>query len=189
MTILAKSILGATAATALAVAAPAQARDHDNGIDAGDVIAGALIIGGIAAIASAASGNDDRYDRRHDPRYGDRSDRRYDPRYGDRYDRGYGNQSPRSAIQQCSAAAQREASRYGRAQVTEITDIDRERRGFEVEGRIVVEEQNYGYRGRNGRYNRNARYDRRGYSDYDRGRFSCRIRYGRIDRLRVRGLD
>ncbi len=174
MTIIAKSMLGAAAATALAVAAPAQARDHDNGIDAGDVIAGALIIGGIAAIASAASDGDDRYDRR------------YDPRYGDRYDRGYANQSPRSAIQQCSAAAQREASRYGRAQVTEITDIDRERRGFEIEGRIAVDESRYGYRGG---YGRNARYDRRGYSDYELGRFSCRIRYGRIDRLRVRGLD
>lgn len=37
-------------------------RDRDR-IDAGDVIAGALIIGGIFAIASAASSNNDRYDR------------------------------------------------------------------------------------------------------------------------------
>ena len=48
---------------AVASAAPAQAqwrerdRDRGNGIDAGDVIAGALIIGGIAAVASAARRN------------------------------------------------------------------------------------------------------------------------------------
>lgn len=41
-------------------------RHHDRGIDGGDVLAGILILGGIAAIASAASkpkaGHDERYD-------------------------------------------------------------------------------------------------------------------------------
>ena len=45
----------AVGAMALAGATPAQARDRDDGISVGDVIAGAVIIGGIAAVASAAS--------------------------------------------------------------------------------------------------------------------------------------
>jgi hypothetical protein len=52
----------ALAASLSMAASPALARDrwhngrhHDRGIDAGDVLAGVLIIGGIAAIASAAS--------------------------------------------------------------------------------------------------------------------------------------
>ena len=90
--------------------------------------------------------------------------------------------TPRQAVSQCSTAAQRDASRYGRARVTEITDVDEKRNGYDVSGRIVVDE---------GRYRRGHRdrYDRRGYNDYDRGRFECRIRNGRINRLRVRGLD
>lgn len=47
-------------------------RHRDDGIDAGDVIAGVLILGGIAAIASAASGSRDGpepYPRSEDPRY------------------------------------------------------------------------------------------------------------------------
>ena len=49
----------AVGAMALVGATPVQARDrHGDGIDAGDIIAGAVILGGIAAIASAASKND-----------------------------------------------------------------------------------------------------------------------------------
>ena len=79
-TALAKGTVAAVAAgaMALATATPAFAdrRDRD-GISAGDVIAGALIIGGIAAVASAASNNNDRYDRAgygNDRRYGYRGD-------------------------------------------------------------------------------------------------------------------
>lgn len=170
MNILGKTLMGATAATALAVAAPAQARDHD-GIDAGDVIAGALVLGGIAAVAAAVSDGDDdhRYDRRHG-RYDD-----YDRRYNRRH---YGQRMrPRRAIRQCRRAARHEASRYGRAQITEITEVDRRRDGYRIRGRLLVEEGRYGRRG----HYRNA--------GYDEGRFSCRIRHGRIDRLRVRGLN
>ena len=66
MNILTKSLLGAGAAAAalVTVAAPAQAqyrydrydRNRD-GISAGEVIAGAVILGGIAAVI-ASSGND-----------------------------------------------------------------------------------------------------------------------------------
>ena len=45
----------AVGAMALGGATPAQARGHDDGISVGEVIAGAVIIGGIAAVASAAS--------------------------------------------------------------------------------------------------------------------------------------
>ncbi len=172
MTIIGKTLMGATAATALAVAAPAQARDND-GIDTGDVLAGVLVLGGIAAVAAAIDGNDgDRYDRRHTRQrdYNYRGDyRRGDYRYGQRL-------RPRQAIRQCRRAARQEASRYGRARVTEITEVDRRDDGYRVRGRLLVEE---------------GRYGRRGYrtADYDRGRFSCRVRYGQIDRLRVRGLN
>ena len=61
-----KGLMATAAAGAMALTATpaaAQYRDRDRGIDAGDVIAGALIIGGIAAVASAAKNNryDDRY--------------------------------------------------------------------------------------------------------------------------------
>ncbi|MFM2256769.1 MAG: hypothetical protein RIQ28_616, partial [Pseudomonadota bacterium] len=62
MSFLTKSVLGAGAAAAamVSLAAPAQARDRyrdNDGISAGEVIAGALVIGGLAAILS--SGDDD----------------------------------------------------------------------------------------------------------------------------------
>lgn len=61
----------ALAASVSMIATPAMARDrwhhgrhHDRGIDAGDVLAGALIIGGIIAIADAASKSDRNDDHR-----------------------------------------------------------------------------------------------------------------------------
>ncbi|PKP96186.1 MAG: hypothetical protein CVT76_07440, partial [Alphaproteobacteria bacterium HGW-Alphaproteobacteria-15] len=59
--------LGAVAATALtaATATPAMADDYRDrgGIGAGEIIAGAVVIGGIAALAGAFDG--DRNDRRY----------------------------------------------------------------------------------------------------------------------------
>ena len=51
MKTISKALIGTVAAGAMALSAsPAAARDrHDDGIDAGDIIAGALVIGGIAA--------------------------------------------------------------------------------------------------------------------------------------------
>lgn len=82
-------------------------RYRRNRIDGGDVLAGVLILGGIAAIASAAS-NNNRREREERRRY---EDRRYDDsRYDDRrYDRRYSN--PRradgsgldNAVSQCLA--------------------------------------------------------------------------------------
>ena len=59
MKTISKALVGTVAAGAMALSAtPAAARDrHHDGVDAGDIIAGALVIGGIAAVASSI-GND-----------------------------------------------------------------------------------------------------------------------------------
>lgn len=186
------TLLAATAATLVAATAPAMARDRHygrggDGIDAGDVIAGALIIGGIAAVASAASNNDRYNDRYNDRRYDDRyDDRGYNSDYG-YYRNGYGS---RTAVEQCVQAAQRDAGRYGRARITDVTSINRIRGGYEIKGRLVVAgnrwSNRYG-RGYDGwdRYGYN--YDRYG-NDYDKGKFSCVTRYGNVQNLRFSGL-
>ena len=201
MKILTKSLLsaGAAAAALVSVAAPAEARGRDNdGITAGEVIAGAVIIGGIAAVI--ASSDNDRDDRRDNGRY---DDRRYDDRGGyndgryedrdDRYDNGhrrgrgrghddYGydrQNGSRSAVNQCITAVENWASRYSRADVTQINYIDRTRNGYRVTGNLVVQD---GYRGRN-------RYDRGYDRGYDKGRFTCYVERGRVIDVDYRGLD
>ena len=190
MKYLSKTTLALAAAATVISATPAQAgrfdRHNGDGISTGDVIAGALIIGGIAAVAVAASnGRDGRYDARYDDRYDDRDDRRGDYSRGG-YDRSDRRFSSRAAVDQCVRAAQNQASRYGRARVTDVTKIDRVRGGYEVRGRLVVEERGYN-RGRDD-WNRNGnRYDR--YNDgYDKGRFSCVARYDGVADLRLSGL-
>ncbi len=177
---LAKGTIAAVAAGAMAMGAvaPAQAqsqwRDHDRGgISAGEIIAGALIIGGIAAVASAASR--------------DRGDRY------DRYDRGGWDRAgnPRAAVEQCVYAAERNASRRAYrsgAKVTDIRNVDRKRDGYTVKGRIAVNTNNRDWR-------RGWNNDYRGwnnrYSGYDAGRFTCKVRNGRvvdIDYSGIRGL-
>jgi hypothetical protein len=166
MTNLTKTLVGTVAAGAMAVstAAPALAKDRDGGIGAGEVIAGALIIGGIAAVAAASKNKNDTYGYSHDRRY------RNTYRYGNnhRYGRGY-RSNPDQAVQRCASAAQRDASRYGRGRVdvTQITGIKHRHDGFNIKGRIAVHSR---------------------YSGYDRGKFSCKIRYGRIADLKVSGI-
>ncbi len=212
MNMLSKTALLATAGAVLMTAVPAQARGGNWGrdkIDAGDVIAGALIIGGIAAIASAAS-NDDGYrgGRYDDGRYeGGRyeNDRGYRGRgHGGGYNSGYGEENgaydrgngSRWAVEQCISAAKRQASRYGWARVTDVTSINRVRGGYEVRGRIVVEDRGgrggYGHGGYNsygnGNYDRGYQYDR--YNDgYDKGRFACVTNYNRVADIRLGGLQ
>ena len=78
MNFMTKTLLGAGAAAAalVSVTVPAQARDrHDrnrdrDSISAGEIIAGAVVLGGLAAVLS--SGNNGRNDRRgYDDRYDD----------------------------------------------------------------------------------------------------------------------
>jgi hypothetical protein len=157
--------LGAVAATALTAASvtPAMAddrRDRD-GIGAGEIIAGAVVIGGIAALAGAFDG--DRNDRRYDNRdYRDRNYRDRDFR-GDRYDRGGFGINPRTAVDRCVRAAENQARRFGGyryADVIDVRDLDRTRDGFRVRGRIEV---GGGFRGRgNDRGNFTCRFDGRG---------------------------
>lgn len=185
-----KGFVGTVAAGALALASatPALARDyhhHDHdGISAGDVIAGALVIGGIAAIASAANHDNDRYDRG----YGD----------GRGYD-GYGYRGdPRQAVERCVKTATRQANRYsygGRARVTDIRDIDPDRDGFTIHGRIAVNTQGRYWRNGDGNYGRGWDGDYRGWNNnlrgYDAGSFTCRVRNGRVmdvDFNGIRGL-
>ena len=195
MKTLSKALVGTIAAGAMAIssATPAFAehRDRDRGgISAGDVIAGALVIGGIAAIASAASRND----RDRDYRYGDYrdGDYRYD-RAG--YDRGgYGyRENPRQAVEQCVYAAERyAASRYGRADVTDIRQIRDTRYGFEVKGRIAVNTRGRDWRRGDGNYGQGWGGDYRGWNNgmrgYDSGSFSCKIERGRVVDLDVDGI-
>jgi len=196
MKTMSKALVGTVAAGAMALssATPAFAEHRDRaGVSAGDVIAGALIIGGIAAVASAASNNNDRYDR--DYRY----DRAGYGGYG--YNQGYGYRNdyawrgnPRRAIEQCVYAAERNAARYsyGRADVTDIRDIRETRYGYEVRGRIAVNSNGRDWRRGDGTYGRGWNGDYRGWNDnlrgYDSGSFKCRIERGRIVDLDYNGI-
>lgn len=192
-----KALVGTIAAGAMAVssAAPAFADtrgNHRDGISAGDVIAGALVIGGIAAVAAAASNNDRDYDYRYD-----RAGYRYDD-YRGGY--GYGNryrENPRQVVEQCVRAAERTAGRYsyGRADVTDIREVRDTRYGYEVRGRIAVNSMGRGWRSGDGYYGRGWGGDYRGWNNslrgYDSGSFKCKFERGRvvdIDFSGIRGL-
>ena len=188
MKTLTKALLGTGAAAAAMVSAvqPAMARDRD-GIDVGDIIAGAVVLGGIAAVAGAI-GNGDRYGTYGEP-YG------YDDRYGEYSRYGYRNAgNPRQAVEQCVRTAESAASRYsyGRADVTDVRDIDRNSRGYTVRGRIAVNSQGRGYRNGDPRYGRGWNNDYRGWNDnlrgYDAGNFKCRVEYGRVVDLDFSGI-
>lgn len=189
-----KALVGTAAAAAVAVssATPAMARDHRGGIDGGDIVAGALVIGGIAAIAAAAGNNNDRYD---DGRYNYSDDwRGGNGRYRQGY---YGQGNARGAIEQCVRTAERTASRYsyGRADVTDVRDIRQTRWGYEVKGRIAVNSSGRDWRRGDRDYGRGWNGDYRGWDNslrgYDSGSFKCKVERGRvvdIDYSGIRGL-
>lgn len=173
---LAKGTLGTVAAGAMALASatPAVAKDrHKDGIDAGEVIAGALVIGGIAALAGAFDGDKHRYRDRHyrDRNYnyrGNHGNYHYNNNYRYSYN-GYNRGNPRRAVERCIRAAERQAQRFGGyrfADVTRIRDVDRTRSGFKVKGRIVVQ----GFRGQ------------------DRGKFTCRVGPGQRPQINFRDI-
>jgi len=182
-----KSLVATAAAGAMAMASatPAMAqrgdrhRDHD-GISTGEVIAGALVIGGIAAIA-ASSGRDRDY-----------RDGRYD-RDRDNYYSRYGN--PRSAVEQCVNAAESRANRYsygGRADVTDIRSVKDTRYGYTVKGRIAVNSSGRGWRNGDNRYGRGWGNDYRGWNDnlrgYDAGNFTCKVSGSRVQSVNFSGI-
>ena len=154
-----KLITGAAAAALLTVSAsPAEAqyryRHRDRGIDAGDIITGVAILGGIAAVASAL----------------DRDGGRYGYNYRDRYRDGYS-----AAVNACGYEAERMAR--GRVRITDVDRTGNDR--YRVRG---VVESGYGDRyDRDDRYDRYDRYGR--YDRYDRGdRYDRYGRYDRYDR-------
>lgn len=98
------------------------------------------------------------------------------------HNRGWNNGgNARVAINACSRAAERSASRhgYGRANVSDIRDVRNTRHGFEVRGRIDVRD---GWRG----------VDRNDWRRNDRGRdsgsFQCRFERGRIVAFDIDGI-
>lgn len=200
----ARAAMGSLLATSmLATAVPANAQyyggrhhgRHHDGIDAGDVIAGAIIIGGLAAILSGGgrSGRD-----RADRGYDRRNDGYYDNYDWDRYG------GSREAIERCVHAVERRGGQRDDVDVRRITDIERIRGGYRVRGQVAVDYRG-GYRGdwrdRDGygdRYGDRDGYARDGYnrgwdrdrrqSYDDRGRFSCTVRYGRVEDVNFRGI-
>jgi hypothetical protein len=172
MKFMTKSLLGAGAAAAalVSVAAPAQARDRydrdRDGISAGEIIAGAVVLGGLAAVLSA--GNNDRY---------------YS---GDNYDynrNAYRGGNSRVAVNQCVTSVERWANGYNRSEVTQVRDIQRTRYGYRVKGNVVVQDGGRAY----GSGYRNAR---NGYArGYDKGRFTCTVEWGRVVDIDYKGLD
>lgn len=162
MKAISKTILGAgaTAVAALSFAAPAEAQYRDRyrdrgGIDAGDIIQGVAILGGIAAVTSALGRDSSRYG------YG----------YGDRYRNHYNY-----AVQSCAQQAQRMAR--GQVRILDVDRVGNDR--YRVRG-VVQSGYGGGYAGGGYGYDRNDRYDRYGRSDrydrydrYDRGGYGGR---------------
>lgn len=196
MTSITKALVGTVAAGAMAIsaAAPAMARDHGGGIGAGEIIAGALVLGGIAAVASASS-NNRAYGYSYD-RAGYDGNRWGQGGYGNGYNQGR-NSNPRQAIEMCVRTAENQASRYsyGRADVTDVRDVRNTRWGYEVRGRIAVNSQGRGWRDGDNRYGRGWGGDYRGWNNnlrgFDSGSFTCKVERGRvadIDFSGIRGL-
>ena len=190
-----RTLVGSAAAGAMAISAatPAFARDgdHGSGIGAGEIIAGAVVLGGIAAVASAASNNDRDYGYSRAGYDGWRGDR------GNGWNRGYGNggrDNPRQAIERCVRQAESQAGRhsYGRADVTDVRDVRETRYGYEVRGRIAVNAMGRGWRNSDSRYGRGWGGDYRGWNDsmrgYDSGSFTCKFERGRIVDLDFSGI-
>ncbi len=103
---------------------------HRNRVDVGDILTTVLIIGGIAAIANAASKN--KRDRRED-------DRRYPGDYPRERSNGYGNDNDQqwqqnggvdSAVNRCA----NEVSR-GSGRTATVDSINRDGDGWRVQGR------------------------------------------------------
>lgn len=180
MKAISKTMLGAGAAAvaALSFAAPAQAQysrydRYDRGrggIDAGDILTGVAILGGIAAVTSAIGRDDGRYG------YG----------YGNRYRNNYNY-----AVQACA----QEAQRMGRGQV-QILDVDRTGNDrYRVRGIVQAGYGGYGGygydRGYDSRYDRGysrdgGNYYGRNYGNYGRDDFTCTARgNGRITDFRL----
>jgi hypothetical protein len=142
----------ATLAVASLAAPPAMANDrnwggwggwgghrHRDRIDTGDVLAGILIIGGIAAVASAASNANKNKRRDQDYRYPDNDSRQRERSGGgyagdDRSDRpdsrGGGDAGIDGAVDRCMDEVSR-----GSTKIDEVDSVNRDGDGWRVQGR------------------------------------------------------
>jgi len=101
---------------------------HRRGPDAGDIIAGVLVLGGIAAIASAASKN--ARERQYRDRYPNRADYDRDyPRYDER--RNDDRRGIQGAVDICADAIER-----GRDRVDTVDEAVRDGGGWRVRGEL-----------------------------------------------------
>ena len=193
MNVLSKSLLsaGAAAAALVSVAVPAQARErydrHRDSVSAGEVIAGAVVIGGLAALLSAG-----KKDHNHG---GDNYD--YNRTSYNYNNRGGGG---RAAVNQCINSVERRANANSRSEVTQVRDIQRTRFGYRVTGNIVVKNSQRDRNYNNGygaeRYNQGDhnnqydRYDRNTYGRrFDKGWFTCTFEQGRVVGVDYSGLN
>lgn len=111
---------------------------HRDRIDTGDVIAGILILGGIAAVASAASKANKTKPRERDYRYPDetypdraRNDSSSDYAKDDRADWREGSGGIDGAIERCVDEVSR-----GSSKIDEVDSVNRDGKGWRVEGRM-----------------------------------------------------
>ena len=111
---------------------------HRDRVDAGDVLTGILIIGGIAAIASAASNSKkrQRYERRDDTNPDQREQRDYSrddrPEWQGKPQGNDANGGINSAINRCMSEVSR-----GSSKVDEVDSVAREGEGWRVMGRTT----------------------------------------------------
>jgi hypothetical protein len=126
--------LAAIAAALSLAATPASAREwhryHRGGVDGGDILAGALLFGGIVAIASAASkAQRDREVRENYPPPPPNPDERYD--YQAPQSRDYRAGGLNQAVDNCVGEVER-----GNARVASVDNAGRTADGWHVSGQL-----------------------------------------------------
>lgn len=145
---------------------------RDRGPSVGDILLGAAVIGGIAAVVASANkreGARDRggsvYDDGYGGDYGDDVGRDYD-RGGERWNR------EQAAVDRCVDAALDEVSRrYDNPRIGAISDVDQDRDTTYVRGTVTFDT---GWRGSR--------------PDVDSSSFRCAVRRDRVVNLNVDGL-
>lgn len=186
---------GVALAVAVTSAAPALAdgpgrwrhhRHHDGGLDVGALIGGLVVVGAGAALIGAVNRSEQRrYDDRYAPPpqplpppddYGWRDDDGYRDGYADdRYEDDRWNpaavESEGRAVDVCAVSAERQAREHAEsARVVDIVDVDREARGWVIEGTVEL---------------------RDGYRDAAReeARFRCAVTFAGLSDVRIDGFD
>jgi hypothetical protein len=149
-------------------------RHHDRGLDAGALIGGLAVVGAAAVVIGAANQDDRR-------RYDDNRDALPPPQ--DRWqgeDGGYPEnggfdpaavRSEDQAVDNCAAAAENQGREYaGSARVIDIVAVDRDSRGWVVDGTVEL---------------------RDGYRDVAtrEERFRCAVTFEGLRDVRIAGLD